>query len=135
MKAFFSVCHGLCLTNIRKCSSAPKFSFDPNLVDQFLHDFCKRALLVAPKRRVHAALDEADNRFLECARSAGKVSGDGQSALVAMSDTHTKLSPNLAERDIHVSVKVAPGSLVVREQITDQGTESQDERLQGRRTH
>jgi putative PIN family toxin of toxin-antitoxin system len=48
----------------------PKFSFDPNLVDQFLCDFCKRALMVAPKRRVHAALDEADNRFLECARSA-----------------------------------------------------------------
>ena len=48
----------------------PKFSFDPNLVDQFLRDFCKHALIVAPKRRVHAALDEADNRFLECARSA-----------------------------------------------------------------
>ena len=48
----------------------PKFSFDSNLVDQFLRDFCKRALIVAPKRRVYAALDEADNRFLECARSA-----------------------------------------------------------------
>ena len=48
----------------------PKFSFDPHLVDQFLRDFCKRAVIVAPKRRVHAALEEADNRFLECARSA-----------------------------------------------------------------
>ena len=48
----------------------PKFSFHPGTVNQFLRDLRKWALVVAPSRRVHVALDEADNRFLECARSA-----------------------------------------------------------------
>ena len=58
------------LDEYKEVLKRPKFSFDPSLVDQFLRNFCKHALIVAPKRRVHAALDEADNRFLECARSA-----------------------------------------------------------------
>jgi putative PIN family toxin of toxin-antitoxin system len=48
----------------------PKFSFHPSTVDQFLRDLRKWALVVAPSRRVHVALDEADNRFLECAHAA-----------------------------------------------------------------
>ncbi len=48
----------------------PKFSFNPGTVNQFLRDFRSRSLIVAPTRRIHAALDEADNRFLECARAA-----------------------------------------------------------------
>jgi uncharacterized protein len=48
----------------------PKFDFDTHTVDQFLSDLHKVALIVAPTRRITAALDEADNRFLECANTA-----------------------------------------------------------------
>lgn len=48
----------------------PKFAFEARTVDQFLRDFRKVAVIVAPTRRVTAAVDEADNRFLECAQAA-----------------------------------------------------------------
>lgn len=48
----------------------PKFDFDTRTVDRFLRDLRKVALIVAPTQRITAALDEADNRFLECAHAA-----------------------------------------------------------------
>lgn len=48
----------------------PKFGFDDQTVDTFLQEFRAVAKLVKPTRRVRAALDEPDNRFLECAQVA-----------------------------------------------------------------
>jgi putative PIN family toxin of toxin-antitoxin system len=47
----------------------PKFDFDTRTVDRFLRDLRKVALIVDPTQRITAALDEADNRFLECAHT------------------------------------------------------------------
>ncbi len=48
----------------------PKFHLDPEAVAVFLQDLIRAATLVHPTRRISAALDEDDNRFLECARQA-----------------------------------------------------------------
>jgi putative PIN family toxin of toxin-antitoxin system len=60
----------LVLDEYEEVLKRPKFSFNPATVDEFLRDLRNRALIVAPSRRVHVALDEADNRFLECAHAA-----------------------------------------------------------------
>jgi uncharacterized protein len=48
----------------------PKFGFEARRVEALLDDLCRVALLVEPAMRITAASDEADNRFLECAREA-----------------------------------------------------------------
>jgi len=48
----------------------PKFRLDPEAVDSFLRDLMRAATLVRPTRRITAASDEPDNRFLECAQKA-----------------------------------------------------------------
>ena len=45
----------------------PKFSFDPGTVDTFLSELEKAAVMVYPTKRATGALDEPDNRLLECA--------------------------------------------------------------------
>jgi uncharacterized protein len=47
-----------------------KFGFDPSAVDAFLQDIEKAAVMVYPTKRVRRALDEPDNRILECAQEA-----------------------------------------------------------------
>jgi putative PIN family toxin of toxin-antitoxin system len=46
----------------------PKFRLTPRRVDAFLQDLTAIATITHPTRRISAALDEDDNRFLECAR-------------------------------------------------------------------
>jgi putative PIN family toxin of toxin-antitoxin system len=58
------------LEEYREVLKRPKFAFDPSAVDTFLHDFEKAAVMVYPTKRVRRALDEPDNRFLECAKAA-----------------------------------------------------------------
>jgi putative PIN family toxin of toxin-antitoxin system len=48
----------------------PKFGFNRRSVDRFLGDLVNAAVMVRPTTRVTHALDEADNRFLECAQEA-----------------------------------------------------------------
>jgi putative PIN family toxin of toxin-antitoxin system len=48
----------------------PKFRLTPRRVDAFLRDLTTAATIVHPTRRISIALDEDDNRFLECARHA-----------------------------------------------------------------
>jgi uncharacterized protein len=48
----------------------PKFHLDPQAVAALLQDLTHAATIVHPTRRIRAALDEDDNRFLECARQA-----------------------------------------------------------------
>jgi len=48
----------------------PKFGLNRRSVDRFLGDLLDAAVMVRPTRRVTHALDEADNRFLECAQEA-----------------------------------------------------------------
>jgi uncharacterized protein len=48
----------------------PAFGFDPNAVATFLADLEKAAVMVYPTKRVSSALDEPDNRILECALEA-----------------------------------------------------------------
>src|SRR5262249_46743892 len=48
----------------------PTFHLDFQAVAIFLQDLIRVATLVHPTRRISAALDEDDNRFLECARQA-----------------------------------------------------------------
>ena len=45
----------------------PKFALDAHTVAGFLHDLTTAATMVHPTKTVAAALDEDDNRFLECA--------------------------------------------------------------------
>lgn len=45
----------------------PVFNFDPGFVDTFLSDLEKASIMVYPKKKATSALDEPDNRFLECA--------------------------------------------------------------------
>ncbi|MBI3327390.1 MAG: putative toxin-antitoxin system toxin component, PIN family [Nitrospinae bacterium] len=47
-----------------------KFGLDPKGVDTFLRDLKRVAVMVHPTQRISKALDEPDNRFLECARAA-----------------------------------------------------------------
>jgi uncharacterized protein len=58
------------LEEYREVLKRPKFGFDPSSVDTFLHDLEKAAVMVYPTKRVRNALDEPDNRFLECAKAA-----------------------------------------------------------------
>jgi putative PIN family toxin of toxin-antitoxin system len=48
----------------------PKFGFNPDTVNTFLHDLENAAIMVYPTKRVSLALDEPDNRILECAQKA-----------------------------------------------------------------
>jgi uncharacterized protein len=48
----------------------PVFGFDPSAVNAFLNDLEKASVMVYQTRRVTSALDEPDNRFLECAEEA-----------------------------------------------------------------
>jgi len=48
----------------------PRFGFHLDTVDAFLHDLEKAAVMVYPTKRVSHALDEPDNRILECAWQA-----------------------------------------------------------------
>jgi uncharacterized protein len=58
------------LEEYRGVLKRPKFGFDPGAVDAFLEDIEKAALMVYPTKWVRRALDEPDNRFLECAKAA-----------------------------------------------------------------
>jgi putative PIN family toxin of toxin-antitoxin system len=58
------------LEEYREVLKRPKFAFDPSAVDAFLHDLEKAAVMVYPTKQVRRALDETDNRFLECAQKA-----------------------------------------------------------------
>jgi uncharacterized protein len=58
------------LEEYREVLRRSKFGFDPSAVDAFLHDLEKTAVMVYPTKRVRRALDEPDNRFLECAKAA-----------------------------------------------------------------
>jgi uncharacterized protein len=60
------------LEEYREVLKRPKFGFDPSAVDAFLNDLEKACQMVYPTKRVRRALDEPDNRFLECAQ-AGKA--------------------------------------------------------------
>lgn len=48
----------------------PKFAFDAYVVDAFLRDLRRVAVMVFPAKHVHVAPHEPDNRFLECAQAA-----------------------------------------------------------------
>jgi uncharacterized protein len=58
------------LEEYREVLKRPKFGFDPGAVDTFLNDLEKAAVMVYPTKRVRNALDEPDNRILECAQAA-----------------------------------------------------------------
>jgi uncharacterized protein len=58
------------LEEYREVLKRPVFGFDPSTVDVFLRDLEKAAVIVYPTKRVAMALDEPDNRFLECAQEA-----------------------------------------------------------------
>jgi predicted nucleic acid-binding protein len=58
------------LEEYREVLKRPKFAFDPSSVDAFLQDIEEAAGMVYPTKRVRRALDEPDNRFLECAKAA-----------------------------------------------------------------
>ena len=58
------------LEEYREVLKRPKFAFDLSSVDVFLQDIEKAAVMVYPTKRVRRALDEPDNRFLECAKAA-----------------------------------------------------------------
>ncbi len=48
----------------------PRLKFDPREIATFLELFRRAAVLVKPKHVVTSSVDEADNRFLECAETA-----------------------------------------------------------------
>jgi uncharacterized protein len=58
------------LEEYREVLKRPKFGFDSSTVDTFLNDLEKACQMVYPTKRVRRALDEPDNRFLECAKVA-----------------------------------------------------------------
>jgi putative PIN family toxin of toxin-antitoxin system len=58
------------LEEYREVLRRPKFAFDPSAVDTLLNDLEKAAVMIYPTKRVRRALDEPDNRFLECAEAA-----------------------------------------------------------------
>jgi uncharacterized protein len=58
------------LEEYREVLKRPAFGFDPKTVDAFLRDLETTAVMVYPTKRVRSALDEPDNRFLECAEEA-----------------------------------------------------------------
>lgn len=48
----------------------PELGFRSQKIGVFLHDIHKAAVVVKPTKRFALALDESDNRFLECAERA-----------------------------------------------------------------
>lgn len=58
------------LQEYRQVLKRPRFGFETSAVDTFLKDVEKAAIMVYPTKRLHSALDESDNRFLECAEKA-----------------------------------------------------------------
>ena len=58
------------LAEYREVLKRPAFGFEPSAVDAFLSDLEKAAVIVYPTMRETSALDEQDNRFLECAEEA-----------------------------------------------------------------
>jgi uncharacterized protein len=58
------------LEEYREVLKWPKFGFEPSTIDIFLNDLKKAAVIVYPTKRVRRALDELDNRILECAQAA-----------------------------------------------------------------
>lgn len=53
----------------------PKFAFDAYVVDAFLRDLRRVAVMVFPAKHVHVAPHEPDNRFLSSLRSMATRSG------------------------------------------------------------
>jgi putative PIN family toxin of toxin-antitoxin system len=58
------------LAEYREVLKRPVFGFDQASVDRFLNDLEKASVMVYPAKRLSAALDEPDNRILECAQEA-----------------------------------------------------------------
>lgn len=58
------------LDEYREVLRRPAFGFEPSAVEAFLSDLAETAVMVYPTKRATSALDEADNRFLECAEEA-----------------------------------------------------------------
>jgi uncharacterized protein len=58
------------LDEYREVLRRPRFGFEPSAVGAFLNDFEKAAVMVYPTKRISRALDEPDNRILECAQAA-----------------------------------------------------------------
>ena len=58
------------LEEYREVLKRPRFGFHPDTVAIFLRELEQTAIMVSPAKRVAHALDEADNRFLECAEEA-----------------------------------------------------------------
>ena len=59
----------------------PRFGFAEQMVDAFMDEMMAIGVTVKPRARVSASPDEDDNRFLECAESAGArflVSGNAR---------------------------------------------------------
>lgn len=54
----------------REVLERPKFGFERRALERFFASNLKVATVVKPAKRFHAALDEPDNRFLECAARA-----------------------------------------------------------------
>jgi putative PIN family toxin of toxin-antitoxin system len=55
----------------RAVLARPAFRFDPRKIAEFLRLMDEHAEYCQPRRRATGSPDEADNRFLECAESAG----------------------------------------------------------------
>jgi len=58
------------LAEYKEVLHRPKFGFEAPSIDALLADLTRTALLVHPTMPLTVALDEADNRFLECALEA-----------------------------------------------------------------
>lgn len=58
------------LDEYRQVLRRPAFGFEPGAIDVFLGDLETAAIMVYPQSRAASALDEADNRILECAEAA-----------------------------------------------------------------
>jgi putative PIN family toxin of toxin-antitoxin system len=58
------------LTEYTEVLKRPVFGFTSHAVDTFLDELVNAAVMVYPKTRVTSALDEPDNRILECALEA-----------------------------------------------------------------
>jgi putative PIN family toxin of toxin-antitoxin system len=58
------------LEEYRQVLRRPAFGFDSSAIDAFLDDLEKAATMVYPQNRATSALDDPDNRILECAEEA-----------------------------------------------------------------
>jgi len=61
------------LAEYKEVLHRPKFGFEAPSIDALLADLTRTALLVHPTMPLTVALDEADNRFLECVLEASAV--------------------------------------------------------------